>query len=49
MRKIIQNCYAYYDLGTEDYIPADPEDPRESTIQPSDLNGYEPVAAGART
>jgi len=38
MRKIIQNCYAYCELDTEDYIQADPEDPRESTIQPSDLN-----------
>ena len=38
MRKIIQNCYAYYELDTEEYIQADPEDPRERTIQPSDLN-----------
>jgi len=38
MRKIIQNCYAYYELDTEEYLQADPEDPRERTIQPSDLN-----------
>ena len=38
MRKIIQNCYAYYELDAEDYVHVDPEDPQERTIQPSDHN-----------
>ena len=38
MREILRQCYTHYGLDAEEYIQADPEDTRERSILPSDLN-----------